>query len=285
MQPKQGTQAIASNDKKLTGKTALVTGAGRGLGRAYALRLAQLGADVVITDIRLDSSKEYGETLSQPTVMQEIKALGSRSLGIEADVTEKQQVIQMVEEAMGLSGRIDILVNNAGGLLSPVERSFPSIVPEEDLDLVFGVNLMGTIFCCQAVSVGMKKQGSGRIINVSSSAGLGVHEISRRGRSSHYGVAKAAIAQFTRELASELGPFGINVNAIAPAIIRTSRCDEQYNRKDAEEQAKWAKKIALGRMGTTEDCAKVLEFLATDLSDYVTGQCISVCGGYHLGPA
>ncbi len=271
--------------QRLAGQVAVVTGAGRGLGRAYALRLARLGADVVVNDIRLDSAKEFGEQLMAPTVMDEIRALGRRSLGIEADVRNKEVVERMFERVLEDFGHIDILVNNAGGSLTPNDRSYPTIVPKEDIDLVVGVNLMGMIFCCQAAAVSMKKQRSGRIVNAASVAGLGVDTPEWHGMISHYGVAKAGVIAYTRYLAAELGPYGIRVNAIAPAIIHTSRTDVQYNRRDPAEEERWAKRIPLGRMGTTEDCAKVVEFLVSDLSDYVTGQCIAICGGLHLGPA
>jgi len=157
---------------KLTGKVALVTGGARGLGRAYVLRLASLGADVVVNDLDLDAAREFGETLTAPTVMDEVRAHGVRSLGIQADVMRKDQVDAMVEQTVRELGRIDILVNNAGGALTPFERSFASLMPEADLRFILDVNLMGTVFCCQAVVPHMKRQGGGKIINVSSQAGV-----------------------------------------------------------------------------------------------------------------
>ena len=143
---------------KLRGKVALVTGAARGLGRAYALRLASLGADVVSNDINLDAAREFDEELSAPTVMEEVWAYGGRSLGIRSDVTKKDQVDAMVDQILHELGRIDILVNNADGALTPFERGFASTMPEDDLRFILDVNLMSTIFCCQAVSPRMKAQ-------------------------------------------------------------------------------------------------------------------------------
>lgn len=260
---------------KLKGRVALVTGSGRGLGRAYALRLARLGADVVVNDVRLDAAKEFHEELTAETVMDECRAFGVRSLGIEADVTDRQQVGAMVERVAEELGSLDILINNAGGMLRPVENSFAASMPEEDLRAIVDLNLMSSIFCCQAAAEVMMRNHWGRIVNVSSQAAV-------RGGSGgfvNYGMAKAGIIHYTRCLAAELGPHGINVNCIAPALIRTSRATAQFPQR---EQA--AAHIPLRRLGDPEDCAKVVEFFCTDLSDYVTGQCLAVCGGLVLSP-
>jgi len=264
---------------KLETKVALITGAGRGLGRAYALRLAKLGADIVINDIDLHSYKQFNEKPTADTVVDEVRNLGRRSLGIECDVANKREANAMFEKILSEFGHIDILVNNAGGLQVRPETSYASSVPEEDLRREIDRNLMSCIFCCQAASIPMKKQKSGRIVNVSSQAGLmgGVG-----GFYSSYGVAKAGIISYTRYLAGELAPFGINVNCIAPAFIGTARLmqrslDTEPGRLEAVKE-----RIPLGRIGTPEDCAKVVEFLVTDLSDYVVGQCIRICGGVLL---
>jgi NAD(P)-dependent dehydrogenase (short-subunit alcohol dehydrogenase family) len=268
---------------KLRGKVALVTGSGRGLGRAYALRLASLGADVVINDINLDAAREFNEELTAPTVMDEIRAYGGRSLGIQADVTKNDQVEAMVGQIVRELGRIDVLVNNAGGALTPFERGFASTMPEADVRFIMDVNLMSTIFCCQAVAPHMKAQKSGKIVNVSSQAGVRGNDA---GHIAHYCIAKAGIAEYTRLLAGELGPHNINVNAIAPGVVITSRAKVQFGRGvDPVKTAEQEKRIPLRRLGTAEDCAKVVEFLATDLSDYVTGQVICVCGGMVLSPS
>ena len=258
--------------RTLAGKVAIVTGAARGLGRAYALRLAALGADVVVCDIRLDAAVEFGEALAEATVADECRAHGVRAVGITADLTDRQQVASMVDQAVAELGGIDILVNNAGGMLRPIERSAASTMDLDDLQFIMDVNLMSTVHCCQLVVPTMKARGGGRIVNVSSTAAFsgGVTFAS-------YGMAKAAIIRYTRSLATELGPFGIHVNCIAPSLIATSRANAQFPERVAA-----AERIPLRRLGTPEDAAKVVEFLCTDLSDYVTGQCIVVCGGNYL---
>jgi NAD(P)-dependent dehydrogenase (short-subunit alcohol dehydrogenase family) len=264
--------------KKLSGKTALVTGAARGLGRAYALRLARLGANVVINDIDLRANEEFGEELTAGTVAEEVEALGTRALGIQADVTDRSQVDAMFARTVEEFGRLDVLVNNAGGALRGRERSWASSAPEEDYRFIMDVNLMSAIFCCQAAAPIMKRQRSGRIVNIASQAGLKAHI---GGGGAPYAISKAAVAHYTRVLAAELGAYGINVNCMAPAWILSSRAIGQ-GRASPETRERLEAEIALGRLGVPEDCAKVLEFLVTDLSDYVTGQCIRVCGGYVL---
>ncbi len=262
---------------KLAGQVALVTGAARGLGRAYALHLAQLGADVVIYDIDLEAAREFDEELTAPTVVEEVIALGRRGLGIEADVTDKAQVEAMLEWIMAEFGRLDILVNNAGGHLAPGERSWASSMPPEDLKKILDINLVGTIYCCQAASRPMKAQRSGRIVTVGSLAGLRANT----GQGAHYSVAKAAIHHYSRQLAAELGPYGIRVNCIAPGWILSSRAIAG-GRNTPEVRERLVKEIPLRRLGLPEDCARVVEFLVTDQSDYVTGQVISIDGGVVL---
>ena len=254
---------MANSDKKLAGKVALVTGAGRGLGRAYALHLAGLGADVIVNDISLEVHLEFDEELTAESVSAEIEALGVRGLGIEADVTQAAQVQAMFERIEETFGRLDILVNNAGGAL------FGS-----DFQRTFDLNLMGTVNCCQAAAPLMQRRRSGRIVNVGSQAGI----IGSSGQP--YSAAKAAVIHYTRGLAAELGPHNINVNCIAPGWILSSRAIAWGRAEEGEKRTALEAQIALGRLGLPEDCAKVVEFLVTDLSDYVTGQCIPVCGGY-----
>jgi NAD(P)-dependent dehydrogenase (short-subunit alcohol dehydrogenase family) len=261
---------------KLEGKVALITGGARGLGRAYVLHLARLGADVVINDIDLNAAKEYDESLTADTVMAEVETLGRRVLGIEADVTNKAAVEDMITQTLATFGRLDILVNNAGGNLRSYNDQSAAGTSAEHYHYIMDINLTGTIFCCQAASRPMREARSGKIINVASQAGLWS---GRNGGGMPYKVAKAGIIHYTRVLAAELGPYSIQVNCLAPGFILSSRAIAQ-GRNSAETRAHLEAQIPLRRLGTPDDCAKVVEFLATDLSDYVTGQCIPVCGGY-----
>ena len=208
---------------------------------------------------------EYDEELAADSVQDECKLLGVRSIGIAADVTDPDAMSAMVEQIGDEMGRLDILVNNAGGAL------FGS-----DFERTLDLNLMGTVYACQAVAPVMQQQGSGKIVNVASQAGI-------LGNSSNgYAVAKAGVIHYTRGLAKELGPHNINVNCIAPGMdsqFTGHRLGPQFRR---ETRTKLESQIALGRLGLPEDCAKVVEFLVTDLSDYVTGQTIPICGGYVL---
>lgn len=255
---------MGTAEQKLKGKVALVTGGGRGLGRAYALHLAGLGADVVVNDVTMAVHEEYGEELTAASVPEEIAAMGCRSLGIEADVTDRDQVQGMFDRIEASFGRLDILVTNAGGALFG-----------DDFERTLDLNLMGTVLCCQAAAPIMKRQGSGKIVNVGSQAGV----IGSSGNP--YSVAKAAVIHYTRGLAAELGPHNICVNCIAPGFILSSRAVAQ-GRASQETRGQLEPRIALRRLGLPQDCARVVEFLVTDLSDYVTGQTICVCGGYVL---
>ena len=261
---------------RLAGKVAIVTGGARGLGRAYVLHLAGLGADVVVTDIDLDAAAEFGEELGASSVPAEVEAMGRRSLGIEADMTDRGAVESMVSSTQREFGRVDILINNAGGNLRSHNDQSASGTTPEHLRYIMDINLTGTIFCCQAVSRPMRDGGGGKIVNVASQAGLWG---GREGGGMPYKVAKAGVIHYTRVLAAELGPHGINVNCIAPGYILSSRAVAQ-GRNDPETRARLEAEIPLRRLGLPEDCARVVEFLVTDLSAYVTGQCIPVCGGY-----
>ena len=273
---------MQGNAMKLAGRKAVVTGGARGLGRAYALRLAALGADVAIIDLKLDGAAEYGETLAAPSVAAEIEQLGRRGLGIEADLSVNAQAQQAIEKIAAAFGGLDILVNNAGGHVTPADRSDASTISEEDIRKLLDANFMSTLFCCQAAAVIMKRQGRGVIVNTSSQAGVTTYN--HQGRIAGYAAAKAAVSQYTRYLAAELGPYGIRVNCLAPGVILTARVAAQAAGRgigtDAEMQ-----RVPLRRFGEVEDCADVVEFLSTDLSRYVTGQVISVCGGAVLTPS
>ena len=256
----------------LNGKVAVITGGARGLGRAYALHLGKLGADVVIADINLESAREVGEKLTAPTIMDEIHTIGRKSLGFQVDVGKKKDVERMIREVIDQVGHIDILINNAGGLLDHPESSFASTMNERDLKSTLDRNLLGTIYCCQAVSPSMKARRSGKILNVASFLGLRSEEA---GWYASYGVAKVGIIHYTRYLAAELGPYGINVNCISPGYVHTKRLEKSQGKKKNE----ILKEIPLRRIAEPEDIARVVEFFCSDNSNYVTGQCLSVCGG------
>jgi NAD(P)-dependent dehydrogenase (short-subunit alcohol dehydrogenase family) len=264
----------------LAGKAALVTGAARGLGRAYALRLARLGADVAVVDLDLKGAASYGEELSAASVPAEIEALGRRSIGIQTDLARNDQATAAVGQTIAHFGRLDILVNNAGGAITPAERSHPSEATEEDTRLLFDVNFMSTQFCCKAAIPAMKRQGGGVIVNISSQSGISTY---KGGMIAAYAASKAAVAQYTRYLAAEVGPHGIRANCISPGVIMTARV-AQAARERGIGTADELQHIPLRRFGEVEDCAGALEFLVTDLSRYVTGQVISVCGGAVLTP-
>jgi len=274
---------------KLDGKVAVVTGAARGLGRAYAKRLAGLGAKVAVTDLNLHSYEEFeaeAKDMSADSTVAEIEASGGIALGIEVDVRDHEAVEAMVAQVVQEWGRVDVLVANAGGGPGRPMDTKASTLDPALLQLVTEMNLFGTVYSCNAVAPMMKRQRSGKIITVSSVAGTAP---SADGGYAHYGASKAAIAHYTRYLAQDLGPFGITANCIAPGVIATGRMmatlriiatvipgSNQSNRDRAE-------LVALRRLGTVEDCAKVVEFLATDLSDYVTGAVIPIDGGSVRG--
>jgi len=274
------------SEKKLEGKVAVITGGARGLGRGYALRLAGLGADIAIIDRNLRAADVYEfekSDMTADTVMDECKALGVRAMGIEADVSDRQTTEKAIAEVVEQMGHIDIAICNAGGgtVTFADEREddgaesgpkedinttgTPAVCPQETLTRVLDINLMTCMYTCMAVAPYMKEQKSGKIVTVSSVAGVkadaGYHP---------YGMAKAAIIHYTRSLARELGPHNINVNSIAPGIIRTGRLGDR---------SKLSRIIPLRREGTIEECAGVVEFLVTDLSDYVTGKTITIDGG------
>ncbi len=261
---------------KLANKVALITGGARGLGRAYVLHLAQLGADVVINDVDLDAARAYDEPLTAATVADEVEAFGRRALAIEADVSDKAAVEAMLRQTIDAFGRLDILVNNAGGMLYPPPNHSAATAPPDHYRYILDINLTGAIYCCQAAAPHMQAARSGKIVNVASQAGLWS---GRDGGGMAYKVAKAGVIQYTRVLAAELGPHNIHVNCIAPGFMLSSRAVVQgRNRPPIRDRL--LQDIPLGRLGMPEDCAKVVEFLVIDLSDYVTGQCIPVCGGY-----
>ncbi len=278
----------------LDGKVAVVTGGGgrHGIGRAIALRLAQEGADVVVTDIQrsVDRMREEDRQAGWrglPSVIEEIEDMGRQGLGLYSDVSDSAQVAEMVNAALERFGRIDILVNNAGSQPGR-DRVLVVDLEEDAFDEVVRVNLRGTYLVSKAVSQHMiNRGGGGKIIVISSGAGL-------RGRShfAAYCSSKFALIGFTQSLAEEMGPHKVNVNAICPGMVDTERYDfiaaalapegqsaEEHRALMIRERSQAA---PLGRVAVGDDIARTAAFLASAESDYLTGLAISVSGGSQM---
>jgi len=246
---------------KFAGRVALVTGAARGIGKAIALTLAQEGADVVVTDVDLEGAQR---------VVQEIESLGRKAKAIQADVSQREVVQRLVSEAVSLFGKIDILVNNAGIIR---RGTFVEHDPQ-DWEKVLSVNLGGTFNCAKEVVPLMIKQGGGKIINISSVVG----KMGDIASAPSYGTSKGAINTFTKSLARELAPYGINVNAVAPHAIETDMSREWSE----EKRRQIVEAIPLKRLGKPEEVAEVVAFLASDGAGFITGQILDVNGGYLM---
>jgi len=264
---------------ELNDQIAIVTGAARGIGRAIALQFARAGAHLVIADINLRAASEFNEALTAASVGAEVEALGRQALEVTCDLTQRDQAEKLVRETMDVFGRIDVMVNVAGGATTPVERSSPLLAPDEDINQIFDMNYKSTVYCCQNAGPVMVEQGSGSIINFSSLAGtVGALNASM----AHYGASKAAVSLYTRALSAEVGPSGVRANCINPGIILSSRIAAQAEERNVGTDRQ-ARAIPLRRLGQPDDVAGVAQFLASDLARYVTGQCIAVNGGAHLG--
>jgi NAD(P)-dependent dehydrogenase (short-subunit alcohol dehydrogenase family) len=262
-------------EAEFVGFVAVVTGAARGIGRAIALRLAQQGADVVIADINLAGAKDFGETLQAASVEDEIRALGRRSLGVEGDLGKSADAEALIAQTISAFGRIDILVNCAGGAVSPHESSRASISPDDEMAKVFAANYNSMVYCSRAAVRHMRERKSGVIINIASVAGFFPPPT---GHIAHYGASKAAMINFTRSLAGEVGPDGIRVNAVAPGIVQTARIAALAQARGVG-NSEQAAATPLRRLGEPDEVAKVVQFFASDLASYVTGQCLAVSGG------
>lgn len=261
----------------LDGKAAIVTGAGRGIGRSCAVRLAELGADVAVVDLDLESGRHYEGEPDGPTTAQ-IEGLGRRTLGVQADLGVEEAARGAVDSVVEVWGRLDILVNVAGGAVTPYERSKASITPSEDIRKLMDANVMSAIYCCQAATPALREAGGGAIVNFTSTAAFSVfHD----GSLAIYGMTKAAVAHYSRHLAAELGPDNIRVNMVAPGITLTGRVVEESSATGFSSRAA---EVPMRRLGTPEDCADVVEFLVGERSGFVTGRCIPVDGGWVLNP-
>jgi 3-oxoacyl-[acyl-carrier protein] reductase len=246
-----------------SGKTVIVTGAAHGFGRAIAQGFADRGAAVHVCDV------------NETGLIETVKLCGTKTTAHILDVGSRTAVQETVAAIEASSGAVDVLVNNAGGVRGQVGRPIEEI-SEEDWQTIFDVNLSGAFFMSQAVAPGMKKKKAGRIINISSGAGLG---ISLTGIQA-YASAKAGQIGLTRQLAHELGPWNITVNNVAPGFVLSNPTTErQWEAMGQEGQAKLLQNIALKRLGAPEDIASMVMFFASDYAGWVSGQIISVDGG------
>ena len=244
------------------GRVALVTGAGRGIGKTIALAFAREKAHVVINDIYPKDELEK--------ITREISTSGVRALAIQADVSQSDQVKDMIGQVEKTFQRLDILVNNAG----IIRRGTIETVTEEDWDQVIRINLKGTFNCCKAVVAIMKRQRMGKIVNVSSVAGKTGDITSAPG----YGPSKAAIDALTKTLALQLAQYGINANAVAPHAIATEMSAEWSE----EKRKSIIEAIPLKRLGKPEDVAEAVLFLASDKANFITGEILDVNGGFFM---
>nr|BBH89857.1 3-oxoacyl-ACP reductase [Thermosporothrix sp. COM3] len=248
---------------RLEGRVAFVTGAGRGIGAATVLRMAEEGARVVLADIDEQGCQQ---------VRAELQRLGAESLFFACDVTQADAVQRAIDEAAHRFGRLDILVNNAGVLRDNLLFK----MSEDDWDMVMNVHMKGAFLCSRAAQAHMVRQRYGRIISLSSTSALG-----NRGQA-NYAAAKAGIQGLTRTLAIELGQFGITVNAVAPGFIDTEMTRSTARRLGMEPRQFMeavAREVPVRRVGQPRDVANVICFLASDEASYVSGQIIYVAGG------
>ena len=246
--------------KLLEGKVAVVTGAARGIGKAIAMKFAQEGASVAFTDLKADENFQNTE--------KELQALGVKAKGYTSNAADFEDTAKVVSEIVNDFGRIDVLVNNAGitrdGLMMRMS--------EQQWDMVINVNLKSAFNFIHAVTPIMMKQKNGSIINMASVVG-----VSGNAGQANYSASKAGLIGLAKSIAKELGSRGIRANAIAPGFIIT----DMTAQLSQEVRDEWAQKIPLRRGGTPEDVANAALFLASDLSGYVSGQTIHVCGGMN----
>lgn len=243
---------------KLEGKNAIVTGASRGIGREIALELARQGANVAVN--------YAGSEQRAAEVVNEIKALGREAFAVQADVADGDSVTAMMKQVVDQFGSLDILVNNAG----ITRDNLLMRMKEDDWDAVINTNLKGVFLCTKAVTRQMMKQRNGRIVNISSIVG-----VSGNPGQANYVAAKAGVIGLTKTSAKELASRGITVNAVAPGFITTDMTDKLTEDLKSE----MLKQIPLARLGDPQDIAKVVVFLASEDSRYITGQTLHVDGG------
>jgi NAD(P)-dependent dehydrogenase (short-subunit alcohol dehydrogenase family) len=254
--------------QRLYNKNAIVTGGARGMGFAIAKALHQEGSRVAILDIDEKGAAQAANQLDEKQ---------DRVIGRKIDVTKKSDIYSFVQEMKRLWGSVDILVNNAGGALNTPYAL--EEIQDKDWNLVVDVNLKGAFLCCQAVIPEMVKQRGGVIVNISALAGHWRASLA----GVQYTAAKAGVEGLTRQLAYDWGKAGIRVNAVAPTVTMTGdRIQSLWDNKSEEEKKKVLSNIPLGRLGTPEEVASVVVFLASDESSYITGITIDVSGGRYL---
>lgn len=264
-------------EKTLTGKTAFITGSGRGLGWAIASRLAEQGANVALHDISQTAPAEFGEAATLNDVAEKLRVHGGRVTAVTGDIADESAVIAMTQQVIDALGKIDILVNCAGGdIAAKGGKPKPNNVldiPFEDVRALIDRNLIGTILVSRTVCPAMRERRQGRVINIASvAAHIGVSE------GAMYAVAKAGVVQYTRCLAQEMREFGICVNAISPGPTRTAR----FLVTRELDPAMMAADGSLIRYALPEEIADAVAFLAGDASSFITGQVLRVDGGYSI---
>lgn len=248
-----------------TGKVAIVTGGGTGIGHATALQFARLGASVVIASRGAEELEAAAARIRE--------ASGQPCLAVPTDVKDEAACVALVERTMAEFGRIDVLVNNAGGTrMGPLEA-----IPTRGWDAIFDLNAKSTYILTREAGKHMMAQGSGAIVNISSGAGVnGVKG------GAHYSAAKAAVQMFTRVTAAEWGRYGIRANCVAAGAIASERVSEAWKVAGLDE-AEMGRAMPLGRLGQPDDMAHAIVFLASDAASYISGETISVNGGPNIG--
>jgi meso-butanediol dehydrogenase/(S,S)-butanediol dehydrogenase/diacetyl reductase len=253
---------------RFQGKIAVVTGAGRGIGRAIAMRLAEDGANIAVCDIDSDTAAETAAR---------IKERGVKAIGLQLDVRDREGIEEMIRRVVNTWGRIDILINNAGITISKPVIEFE----EQEWDRTIDINLKGVFNCSQLVVRKMIEQGSGKIVNIASESGK-----TAKPEFSVYAASKFGVVGLTQGLAQEVARFGINVNAVCPGIVHTAMWEEldrvlakRKGMKEGEGLSSRKELIPLGRLETPEDVAGVVAFLVSDDAAYMTGQSVNVTGG------
>lgn len=250
---------MATKGQRLTGRTALITGAGRGMGRAVARMFADHGARVAVNDL----DPELAEA-----AVAELQQDGAQALCVPGDVTDSDVVSAMVQKVVDAFGTVDILVNNAG-ILYPTRLEQ---ISEEEWDQVIAVNVKGVFLCTKAVLPRMKENGWGRIVHFSSSAGKSVSTLG----GAHYTTSKAAVLGFSRAVAKEMAPYGITSNAICPGLIDTEMVRHNCS---PERLADYEASFPISRLGTCGEAGDLVLFLSSDESSYITGASIDINGG------